>query len=94
MASVTADAIIKIGWLIGGTKARHIDRHCATEFPHTRCQNLPIPNGARIAVHKNHRFVGIGWSEFEQRRTYPVNDDRRFAHSATIDFLAILIWVF
>jgi hypothetical protein len=40
-------------------------------------------------VHENHCFIGTGWSEFEQGRTYAVNDDRFFAHSLATDLLAL-----
>src|SRR5262245_58761625 len=81
MASIATDAIIKIGWLVGGAKARHIYCHRATELSHTARQNVPIQDRPRIAVHENHCLIGTGWSEFEQWRTYPVNDHRSSAHS-------------
>src|SRR6516165_4819538 len=89
MPGVPADAVIKIGLLVGGAKTGHVYCHRATEFSHAACQSAPIQNRPRIAVHENHRFIGICRSEFEQRRTYAVNDDRGPVHSSAIDLLSL-----
>src|SRR6516165_9511687 len=89
MPGVPADAVIKIGRLVGGAKTGHVYCHRATEFSHAACQSAPIQNRPRIAVHENHCFIGICRSEFEQRRTYAVNDDRGPLHSSAIDLLSL-----
>src|SRR5215469_949378 len=89
MPSVPADAVIKIGRFVGEAKTGHVYCHRATELSHAACQSAPIPNRPRIAVHENRCFIGICRSEFEQRRTYAVNDDRGPVHSSAIDLLSL-----